>query len=83
MRLPVPVSRLILTPTGLYPLDALDYVLISDGDQGMSWTTQTNGALNQIVRESPVFRFLAEYPLPNGSQARLYSVRHDPSMSSR
>ena len=72
-----PVSRLVLTPAGLYPLEHLNYVIIADGDQGPSWTTTTNEAVNRIIRESPMFQFLTAYPLPNGSMARLYSVGHN------
>jgi len=72
-----PVSRLVLTPAGLYPLEHLNYVIIADGDQGPAWTTTTNEAVNRIIRESPMFQFLTAYPLPNGSMARLYSVGHN------
>src|SRR5207249_7754353 len=53
-----PVSRLVLTPAGLYPLEHLNYVIIADGDQGPAWSTTTNEAVNRIIRVSPMFQFL-------------------------
>ncbi len=60
---------------GVRAFDGFSYVLMTEGDQGMSWTTGAARALNQIiVDEHDVFRILELYPLPNGDYVRLYHI---------
>jgi hypothetical protein len=77
------VGRLILTPDGIYPLDTVDYVVTTEGDQGMSWTTTTSRELSRIVEESPVFQLVVRFPLPEGDSARLYRVRREKNVMGR
>lgn len=57
------------------PFRGFHYVLMVEGDQGMSWTTGNSLALNQIVVDHPaVFRLVELYLLPKGGSARLYFI---------
>jgi len=63
---------------GVRSFDGFNYVITTDGDQGMSWTTGESKALNEIVvNENEFFQLLAEFTLPNGDRARLYFVRRE------
>ncbi len=63
---------------GIHSLDGFNYVVMTEGDQGMPWTTRAAPALNQIiVDEHEVFRLIALYPLPNGASARLYLIQRE------
>ncbi|HYK89361.1 MAG TPA: glycosyltransferase family 39 protein [Acidobacteriota bacterium] len=77
LKIPVGVGRLLLTTQGLYPLEAIDYVVTVEGDQGMSWTTQENRKVNQLISGSKIFLLLQRFPLPNGDQAILYRVARE------
>ena len=60
---------------GIHSLDGFNYVLMIEGDQGMSWSTRQSRALNQIVVDEPgIFGLLGIYRLPNGESVRLYGV---------
>jgi 4-amino-4-deoxy-L-arabinose transferase-like glycosyltransferase len=74
LRMEIPVYRLQLISGGVYPLANVDYVLTTDGDQGMPWTTATSAALTGIVANSDAFRLVRTFVLPGGSTATLYSV---------
>ncbi len=74
LKIPVWVGRLGLTPQGIYPLQAVDYVVTAEGDQGMSWTTQGNEEVNKLINRSAIFSRLETFPLPNGEQASLYRI---------
>jgi 4-amino-4-deoxy-L-arabinose transferase-like glycosyltransferase len=75
LKIPSRFTRLVLTDQGIYPLEAVDYVVTVDNDQGMSWTTKNSLALNTILERSPdVFIPLERFPLPEGNLARLYRV---------
>jgi 4-amino-4-deoxy-L-arabinose transferase-like glycosyltransferase len=57
------------------PFDGFNYVLMTEGDQGMPWTTRRSRAMNQRIVDRPdVFRLLGLYPLPNGDTLRLYFI---------
>jgi len=61
---------------GIRSFDGFDYVLMTEGDQGISWTTHASLALNRIVVDDPeVFRLVEIFPLPNGDSVRLYFIR--------
>jgi len=63
---------------GLHSFDGFNYVITTNGDQGMSWTTGESKTLNEIVANgNEFFQLLAEYTLPNGDRARLYFVRRE------
>jgi hypothetical protein len=81
--LPIRVDHPQSAAAGIHSFDAFDFVLMTEGDQGESWSTKENGALNRIIVDDPqTFRLVELYQLPNGDYVRLYSVRHDPSTSS-
>ncbi len=63
---------------GVRAFDGYDYALMTERDQGISWTTAASRALNQIiVDERRVFRLLDLFPLPNGDSARLYHINRE------
>ncbi len=63
---------------GIHSFDGFNYVLMTERDQGMPWTTASSKALNQIVvDEHEMFRLIDLYPLPNGDSVRLYFIRRD------
>ena len=71
------ITRLVLTERGIYPLQAVDYVVTAEGEQGMSWTTTTSKDLNRIVEKSPLFQLVERFSLPQGNFARLYRVSRE------
>jgi hypothetical protein len=73
--LPVVVDHLARTPEGIRSFDGFEYVVMTEKDQGMSWTTSFNRGLNQIIMDAPrTFRLLGWYTLPDGNGARLYAI---------
>ncbi len=76
--LPVRVDHLQSAANGIRSFDRFNYVVMTEREQGMSWSTTASAALNQIVvDEHRVFRLLGLYPLPNGDSARLYFIQRD------
>jgi 4-amino-4-deoxy-L-arabinose transferase-like glycosyltransferase len=74
--LPVRVDHIQSAPNGLRSFDGFDYVVMTERDQGMPWSTVNSRALNQIiVDEHGVFRLVDVYSLPNGDAARLYWIQ--------
>jgi 4-amino-4-deoxy-L-arabinose transferase-like glycosyltransferase len=60
---------------GMQAFDGIRYVLITEKEQGMNWTTRDSSALNRFILNEPsVFHLLGAYPLPNGDTARLFSI---------
>jgi hypothetical protein len=58
---------------GVKSFEGFSYVLMTEGDQGMAWTTRENRRLNQIiVDEHEVLRIVEHFRLPNGDDVRLY-----------
>jgi hypothetical protein len=77
-RLPVRVEHLQSAAGGIRSFDGFDYVVMTEREQGISWTTNASLPLNQIiVDDRGVFRLLELYSLPNGDSARLYYLRRD------
>jgi hypothetical protein len=73
------VSHLKSTPNGVQSFDGYNYVLMTEQDQGMSWTTVNSRALNQIIVDNPkIFLLVEVYKLPNGDGARLYYILREP-----
>ena len=65
---------------GIRAFDGYNYAIMTEGDQGMSWSTKESMMLNQIiVDEHQMFQLLEVYPLPNSGAARLYSIRREGS----
>jgi len=60
---------------GIGSFQGYNYILMTERDQGMSWTTVHSAALNRIVVDNPnVFHLVELYVLPNGDCARLYYI---------
>jgi 4-amino-4-deoxy-L-arabinose transferase-like glycosyltransferase len=75
-RLPVHVSHLQSAANGIHSFDGFNYVVMTERDQGMPWTTHLSEAMNQIITGNPeVFRLIELYQLPSGDGARLYFIR--------
>lgn len=74
--LPVQVDQLKADPAGIGAFDGYNYVIMSERDQGIAWTTHRSGALNQIVVDNPqIFLLAGLYLIPDGNCARLYFVQ--------
>jgi hypothetical protein len=72
---PVHVSHLKSASKGMNSFEGYNYVLMTEHDQGISWTTGASNALNQIIVDNPgVFRLVELYQLPTGDGARLYYI---------
>ncbi len=71
----IPVRHLQSAADGINSFRGYNYVLMTEGEQGMPWTTRESEGLNKIVVDNPeTFRLVELYPLPNGDSARLYFV---------
>jgi hypothetical protein len=58
--------------------DGFNYVIMTERDQGMPWTTVSSRALNQIIVDDPrTFQLIELYLLPDGNCARLYFIRRN------
>jgi hypothetical protein len=76
--LPMRIAHVRGKPAGLRSFDGFNYVIMTEGEQGMPWTTATSRALNQILIDDPgTFRLVALYVLPGGNGARLYFIQHN------
>jgi 4-amino-4-deoxy-L-arabinose transferase-like glycosyltransferase len=74
-RLPIRIQHLQSGSNGFHSFDGYNYVLMTTGDQGMSWSTTGSGTLNRIVVDNPAdFHLVELYRLPNGDSARLYFI---------
>jgi 4-amino-4-deoxy-L-arabinose transferase-like glycosyltransferase len=71
----IPIRHLTSASQGINSFRGCNYVLMTEGNQGMSWTTAASNSLNQIVVNNPGFFHLVDlYRLPNGDTARLYYI---------
>jgi hypothetical protein len=62
-------------PAHLDSFNGFDFVIITNSDQGMSWTTPEASSLTRFVKTNPsTFHLLATYDLPNHDTAGLYAV---------
>lgn len=76
--LPARIDHLQTEPRGVRSFDGFDYVIMTERDQGVLWTTGWSRALNQIIVDDPqTFRLLELYLLPDGNCARLYAIKRD------
>ena len=57
-----------------------DFVIVTEKEQGMPWTTGNAATVTETVRTNPgVFKLIAIYNLPNGDNARLYFIDRTPA----
>lgn len=53
----------------------VNYVLMSEGDQGVKWTTRDNLKINQFILDRPgIFKILRALALPSGDFIRIYYI---------
>jgi 4-amino-4-deoxy-L-arabinose transferase-like glycosyltransferase len=77
-KMPLRVDHPQSAADGIRSFDGFNYVIMTEKDQGMPWTTLSSRALNQIIVDEPeVFRLLGVWTLPNGDGARLYFIRRN------
>jgi 4-amino-4-deoxy-L-arabinose transferase-like glycosyltransferase len=76
LNVPVQTHHLKSVPQGISTFDGYDYAVMTEHEQGMSWTTGNSLAMNQIIVDHPeVFRLIEVYTLPTGDGARLYFIQ--------
>jgi hypothetical protein len=76
--LPFRIDHPQAAQSGMRAFDGYNYALMTERDQGMSWSTAESRALNQIIVNEPrTFQLLEVYILPNGDGARLYAIRRE------
>jgi len=81
---PLHIEHLRTVHDGIKAFDDYDYIVMTEREQGMGWTTTNSRALNQIIVDHPeTFRVIGLYLLPDGNGARLYSVHHHPESVAR
>jgi 4-amino-4-deoxy-L-arabinose transferase-like glycosyltransferase len=69
------ITHLQVEPRGLETFHRWNYVLLTEKDQGMPWSTVWSRMLNQIVTSKPeAFHLIGVFPLPEENQARLYYI---------
>ena len=78
---PLHIEQLRTVQDDRKAFDDYDYVVMTEREQGMGWTTTNSRALNQIIVDHPeTFRVIELYLLPDGNCARLYRiVRNTPA----
>jgi hypothetical protein len=74
-KMPIRFDHLKSAAGGLSAFEGFDFVIMSEREQGMPWTTHAAGTLNQIiVNEKRIFKLAGIFSLPNGDAARLYFI---------
>jgi 4-amino-4-deoxy-L-arabinose transferase-like glycosyltransferase len=75
-RLPIDVVRISeLGVRGEALIDSLDFLIVSEGEQGMVWTTEANTEINDYVFARPDrFMILDFARVPSGPALRIYRV---------
>jgi 4-amino-4-deoxy-L-arabinose transferase-like glycosyltransferase len=74
-KMPMGIGHLQSSAGGLSAFDGYDFVITSENEQGMPWTTQSAGWLNRLIVERPdIFKPIAIYTIPNGDVVRLYVI---------
>src|SRR5262249_22776289 len=76
-KLPMRLDHLTSEASLLAASKFSDFVIISDGDQGISWTTHAAETLNRFILDRPaIFKPVATFSLPNNDAAHLYFIDH-------
>lgn len=76
---PLRVSHLKSASEGINSFEGYNYAIMTEHDQGISWTTGASNALNQLIVDNPdIFRLVEIYQLPTGDGARLYHILRNP-----
>jgi 4-amino-4-deoxy-L-arabinose transferase-like glycosyltransferase len=69
-------DQLKADPAGVAAFAGYNYVVVTEGDQGIAWTTHRSRALSQIVVDNPqTFLLAGLYIIPDGNCARLYYIQ--------
>jgi 4-amino-4-deoxy-L-arabinose transferase-like glycosyltransferase len=75
-KLPARVVHL-QAPGGLDAFEGYDFAVVSEREQGISWTTNRAAALNQFILDRPdIFNLVSTHTLPTGTPVRLYFINN-------
>jgi hypothetical protein len=76
-KLPLRFDHLTSVAAGLATFQYFDFVILSDVEQGMSWTTHGAMSLNQFILSRPeTFKPVENFTLPNNDMAHLFFINH-------
>jgi len=76
-KMPARIEHVVSAAHGLAAFDGYDFVVMSEMDQGMPWTTKDAQSLNQLIMDrQDIFKPVSSYRLPNGNAVRLYFTDH-------
>ena len=71
-KLPARIGHIGSAAGGLSAFDGYDFVVTSQMEQGMSWTTRDAESLNQLIVNRPdIFKPISVYRLPTGDAVQL------------
>jgi hypothetical protein len=74
-KLPARIGHIGSAAAGPGAFDGYDFVVMSEMEQGMPWTTGDAELLNQLILERPdIFKPISLYRLPSGDAVRLYFI---------
>jgi hypothetical protein len=75
-RLSMRIDHIQAEAKGIQSFEGYNYVIMTEGDQGMTWSTASSRALNQVIVDDPgTFQLVELYQLPDGNGVRLYFIR--------
>jgi hypothetical protein len=76
-KLLLPLDHLTSAAPGLATFRFFDFVILTDVEQGMSWTTHNAQLLNQFILTRPeIFKPVENFKLPNNDTAHLFFIDH-------
>jgi 4-amino-4-deoxy-L-arabinose transferase-like glycosyltransferase len=74
-KIPMRIDHLQFATGGFSAFSNYDFAIMSEGDQGMPWTTREAGSLNDVITGRPdIFKTVSTYRLPGGEVVRLYFI---------
>ncbi len=75
------ITHLQGEPQGMRAFHGWNYVLMTEEDQGMPWSTVWSLSLNQIIEGNPeAFHLIGIFELPDGNRSRLYYNQQNAEM---
>jgi 4-amino-4-deoxy-L-arabinose transferase-like glycosyltransferase len=74
-KMPMRIEHVATATAGVSSFDGFHFVVTTEMEQGMPWTTGEARALNQLIVSRPdIFKPITSYRLPNGDAAQLYFI---------
>jgi 4-amino-4-deoxy-L-arabinose transferase-like glycosyltransferase len=74
-KMPMRIGHIGSAAGGLAAFDGYDFVVVSDMQQGMPWTTRDAESLNRLIDDRhDIFKPISSYRLPNSDSVRLYFI---------